>query len=105
MPPVEFSASGVWISPLGYVRTNKPGHNPEVVIGLVGYKRDGKSIFANCHLHSVCSVSAGIQRRDVPTSHMAEWLAAGVPPPPGASVAEKKAMGVKHRELWKRPLP
>lgn len=99
----EFPECGFVLSSIGYVRCNRPGFDPERTIGLVGYKTDGKSIFANCHLHSVCSISAGIMRQDVPREHMAEWLAKGIPPPPGASIAERKALGVEHRKLWARP--
>lgn len=100
---LAFPECGYSVSPLGYVRCNKPGFDPDRIIGLVGYKRDGKSIFANCHMHSVCSVSAGIMVQDVPRDWMAAWLARGAPPPPGASVAERKQLGKEHRKLWKRP--
>lgn len=74
-------------------------------MGLVGFKRDGKSIFAGCHMHSVCSISAGIMRQAIPKEHMAEWLCLGTPPPPGASIATRKALGVEHRKLWQKPEP
>lgn len=99
----QFPECGFLISSLGYVRCNRPGFNPDRPIGLVGYKTDQKSIFANCHQHSVCSISAGIMRQDVPPEHMAAWLCKGTPPPPGASVAERKALGVEHRKLWAKP--
>lgn len=106
-PPADaaepFPPSGFVISELGYVRCNRPGHDPAKVIGLVGLKRDGKSIFANCHLHAVCSVSAGVMRKDVPPDHMADWLCQGTPAPPGATTAERKALGVEHRRFWRRP--
>lgn len=99
----QFPESGFIISDLGYVRCNWPGHDPANIIGLVGWKRDGKSIFAGCHLHSVCSVSAGTQRQNIPPEHMAKWLCMGQPAPPGASVSERKQLGVEHRKLWARP--
>lgn len=98
-----FPESGFLISQLGYVRCNRPGHDPERVIGLVGEKRDGKSVFANCHLHSTCSISVGVMRRDVSQDYLAAWLCAGQVAPEGATTAQRKALGVDHRKLWVRP--
>ena len=102
-PPPPFPACGYLISDLGYVTFNRPGHDPTKPIGLVGWKRDGKSIFANCHLHPVCSISAGIQRVHIPREHMAEWLCTGQKQPPGLSREARLAMGAEHRRNYVRP--
>lgn len=98
-----FPECGFKVSDLGYVTCNWPGHQNDRYIGLVGWKRDRKSMFANCHLHSVCSISVGVMRRPVSEEYLARWLCLGQPPHEGATVAEKKAMGVEHRKLWVRP--
>lgn len=90
------------LSPMGYVTSHRAPHAGQI-LGLVGYKRDAKSIFANCHLHSKCSISSGIMRINIEREWMAEWLMRGVPPPPGASVIQKQLMGAEHRTLWARP--
>lgn len=90
------------ISELGYVRCSRPGF-PNRTIGLVGWKSNGKSKFANCHMHSICSVSVGVMKKDVSMEYLAEWLLKGTPAPEGATVAQKKALGVAHRALWVRP--
>lgn len=100
---LTFPESGYVVSDMGYVRCNREGHDPQRTVGLVGWKTDGKSIFANCHLHSACSISCGIMRKDVSREYMAEWLVKGIVPPAGSTVAEKKALGVAHRKLWVKP--
>lgn len=99
----DFPDCGFVISPMGYVRCNRAGHNPERQIGLVGWKSDRKSMFANCHLHSTCSISVGVMRREVSLAYLADWLCQGRVAPDGATTAERKALGVEHRKLWARP--
>ena len=90
------------ISPLGYVRGFGHPHFGKVV-GLVNYKRDGRSVFANCHLHPKCSMSAGIMRADIPTTWMASWLIRGKPTTPEMSREQKLQFGQDHRDDWARP--
>ena len=91
------------ISDIGYVKTTKPGFDPDQVIGYVNYRGDGSNIFANCHLHPKCSVSAGIRRHDVTREYMAEWLTMGEPVSLDLPRDVRLAAGVRHRELWVRP--
>lgn len=91
------------ITEMGYVKGLLPPHDPQRVVGLVGYKRDMSSIFANCHLHPACSVSAGIRRFDVPRTYMAQWLLLGEVLPEGVPRPERLEAGRRHRALWQRP--
>lgn len=102
-PPPPQPDVGFTISDLGYVRSTRPGADPERMVGLVGWKRDGRSIFANCHLHAVCSISAGIMRVNISREWMAAWLVQGEVPPAGATREERRLLGVQHRQLWRKP--
>lgn len=101
--PGEIVGPGYIMSDLGYVRCSRPGHDINKSVGLVGWKRDKKSMYANCHLHSTCSISVGVMRRPVAREYLAEWLCKGQRPPDGASIEERKRLGVEHRKLWVRP--
>ena len=101
--PPPFPACGYTISDLGYVRCNRGGHDPTKTVGLVGWKTDGRSIFANCHLHPACSVSARITRQGIIREHLAEWLCKGQRPPPGMSREDRVQMGKEHPALFSGP--
>lgn len=100
--PTEFPPCGFVISPLGYVRCNRPGHDPQKTVGLVALKTNDKAMFANCHLHSKCSITVGMIRNPVSKETMAEWLCKGIPPPPEMRRADTRQLGIEHRQLWKR---
>lgn len=104
-PPLPAPEGPGWeISDLGYVTTSQPPFAPNTTVGLVGYKADGSSIFANCHSHPKCSVSAGIRVRDVPREYMARWLMLGIPIDRKAPLEARLAAGRRHRDLWVKPL-
>lgn len=102
-PPPEVWVDGIHISALGYVRCSRAGFDPVRVIGFVSYRGDMSSIFANCHLHPACSVSAGIRRNDVPREHMASWLAMGEVVDKTLPRPERLMAGTRHRTVWKKP--
>ena len=101
--PAEELPDGISISLLGYVKCSRVGFDPDRVIGYVSTKADGSSIFANCHLHAACSVSAGIKRFDVSRAYMASWLAMGENTDRDLPRAQRLEAGVRHRTFWKRP--
>ena len=80
-----------------------PPHNAVPTVGLVGYRGDRTNIFANCHLHPKCSVSAGIMRHHVPKEYMAEWLMLGEVVDRDAPMEQRLAAGAAHRARWVRP--
>ena len=92
------------ISELGYVTSSRPPFGPNTRLGLVGYRGDNTSIYANCHMHPKCSVSAGIRVRPVSREWMASWLARGVPIDTKAPMVDRLAEGQRHRALWAKPL-
>ena len=91
------------ISKLGYVTALTPPLGPNRVVGLVNVKADGSSIFANCHIHPHCSVSAGIRRFDVSREYMAEWLLKAKPICRTAPRAERLELARQHQAEWVRP--
>ena len=90
------------VSTLGYVRCSRPPHDGQRPIGLVGRYSDGRSKFASCHLHPACNVRVGVVLEGVDDLRLAEWLALGIPCPPGLSRAQKHEFTRKHRPLWAR---
>lgn len=104
-PPIPPPADTGWeISDVGYVTaTNYPPFEPGRRVGLVGYRGTGASIFANCHIHPKCSVSAGIRRHHMDRSHMAEWLLLAEPIDRTAPMEDRLAAGKRHRDLWVNP--
>ena len=90
------------MSQLGYVRGLRAPHTGDI-IGLVGYKSDRRSIFANCHMHPACSISAGIMRCDIQPAWMANWLVSGTPIARDAPKEQRAALGLEHRRKWARP--
>ena len=103
-PPPPLPVEEWTMSELGYVTSHRPQHAGRT-LGLVGYKRDQRSIFAACHLHPVCSISRGIMRRNISREWMAQWLFMGQPVAPDMSRQEKLALGKAHRDLWAPPPP
>eukprot|EP00959_Pyramimonas_sp_CCMP1952_P209933 4392487-Pyramimonas_sp.AAC.1 len=88
---------------LGVVTGLAPPHSGVPTCGFVGYRGDRTNIFANCHLHPKCSVSAGIMRHHVPMKYMAEWLMLGEVVDRDLPMEERMAAGARHRARWVRP--
>ena len=91
------------IDSLGYVRGRGPPHDPLRTVGLVGFRGDGSSIFANCHLHPSCSVSCGVRVRPVTKDWMAKWLMKGEVVSRDLPRDVRVAAGKRHRAEWVRP--
>ena len=90
---------------MGYVRCSRAPHDGPDVLGLVTYGRDGRTVWANCHIHTHGSIRCGIVRSDVPRFKLAHWLALGQPAAEGASPEDRRALGAAHRLRWQREGP
>jgi LPS sulfotransferase NodH len=76
------------------------------VVGLIGWKRDGKSFF--CKLPHAPGMLGecrhSIQRVNISREWMAKWLVSGVPISRAAPKEERALLGVQHRQGWARPV-